>query len=146
MLCVAMRTRILDVGCGLNKVAGAIGLDRARHTAADVRADLDRFPYPFADDAFDEVVSRHVVEHVADVMGFVNELYRITRPGGTIKILCPHYTNPDFPTDPTHRNHLNSYSFTCFSPDKRLYDTTRATYDPKTMALFSDILFSSGFE
>jgi biopolymer transport protein ExbD len=33
-----------------------------------------------------------------------------------------------------------------FSPDKRLYDTTRAAYDPKTMALFSDILFSSGFE
>jgi len=32
------------------------------------------------------------------------------------------------------------------SPDKRLFDTTRATYDPKTMALFSDILFSSGFE
>ena len=32
------------------------------------------------------------------------------------------------------------------SPDKRLYDTARAAYDPKTMALFSDILFSSGFE
>jgi biopolymer transport protein ExbD len=32
------------------------------------------------------------------------------------------------------------------SPDKTLYDTTRASYDPKTMALFSDILFSSGFE
>jgi biopolymer transport protein ExbD len=32
------------------------------------------------------------------------------------------------------------------SPDKRLYDTDRATYDPKSMALFSDILFSSGFE
>jgi biopolymer transport protein ExbD len=32
------------------------------------------------------------------------------------------------------------------SPDGRLYDTTRAAYDPKKMALFSDILFSSGFE
>jgi len=32
------------------------------------------------------------------------------------------------------------------SGDKRLYDTMRAPYDPKTMALFSDILFSSGFE
>ncbi len=32
------------------------------------------------------------------------------------------------------------------SPDKRLYDTERAPYDPKTMALFSDILFSRGFE
>jgi SAM-dependent methyltransferase len=113
--------RVLDVGCGLNKVPGAIGLDLAAHTAADVRADLNRFPYPFADDAFDEVIGRHVVEHVADVMGFVNELYRITRPGGTIKLLAPHYTNPDFPTDPTHRNHLNSYSFTCFSPDRRLF-------------------------
>jgi hypothetical protein len=32
------------------------------------------------------------------------------------------------------------------SPDKTLYDTTRASYDPKTMSLFADILFSSGFE
>ena len=32
------------------------------------------------------------------------------------------------------------------SPDGRLYDTDRAVYDPKKMALFSDILFSSGFE
>jgi biopolymer transport protein ExbD len=32
------------------------------------------------------------------------------------------------------------------SPDKTLFDTTRAAYDPKSMALFSDILFSAGFE
>ena len=32
------------------------------------------------------------------------------------------------------------------SADKRFYDTDRAPYDPKTMALFSDVLFSSGFE
>ncbi|HET9620567.1 MAG TPA: biopolymer transporter ExbD [Kofleriaceae bacterium] len=32
------------------------------------------------------------------------------------------------------------------APDGKLYDTTRAAYDPKKMALFHDILFSSGFE
>jgi len=32
------------------------------------------------------------------------------------------------------------------SKTSKVYDTTRATYDPKTMALFSDIQFSSGFE
>lgn len=32
------------------------------------------------------------------------------------------------------------------SPDGKLYDTARATYDPKKMALFSEIAFSSGFE
>jgi hypothetical protein len=79
-------------------------------------------------------VANHVVEHVADVMGFVDELYRVTRPGGTLKILCPHYTNPDFPTDPTHRNHINSYTFTCFSPDKRLFPFyTDAVLRPRTV-------------
>jgi len=32
------------------------------------------------------------------------------------------------------------------SPDGKLYDTARAVYDPRKMALFHDILFSSGFE
>ena len=32
------------------------------------------------------------------------------------------------------------------SPDKKLYDTARAVYDPKKMALFHEIAFSSGFE
>jgi biopolymer transport protein TolR len=32
------------------------------------------------------------------------------------------------------------------SPNGKLYDTSRAPYDPKKMALFHDILFSSGFE
>jgi len=32
------------------------------------------------------------------------------------------------------------------APSGLLYDTDRAAYDPKKMALFSDILFSSGFE
>lgn len=32
------------------------------------------------------------------------------------------------------------------SPNGKLFDTDRATYDPTRMALFHDILFSSGFE
>ena len=32
------------------------------------------------------------------------------------------------------------------STTSKVFDTTRAPYDPKTMALFSDIAFSSGFE
>jgi len=32
------------------------------------------------------------------------------------------------------------------APNGKLFDTSRAPYDPKTMALFHDILFSSGFE
>ena len=84
--------------------------------------DLGVLPYPFENDEFDEVVCRHVAEHVPDVMAFVTELFRITRPGGRIKITTPHYSNPDWPTDPTHRNHFNSYSFNCFVEERQVFE------------------------
>jgi len=80
--------------------------------------DLGTFPYPFADNEFEEIICRHVIEHVPDVLGFVNELHHITKPGGKLKIVTPHYSNPDWATDPTHRNNFNSYSFTCFIPSR----------------------------
>jgi SAM-dependent methyltransferase len=103
--------RVLDIGCGTNKIPGAIGMDVNRRSAADVIHDLDDIPYPFPDNQFDEVVGRHVIEHVRDPLAVVMELHRITRPGGLVKLIAPHWTNPDFATDLTHRNHLNSYSF-----------------------------------
>jgi SAM-dependent methyltransferase len=113
--------RILDVGCGNNKYPGAVGIDINPRTQADVIHDLGVVPYPFDDDEFDEVFSHHVIEHVPDVMAFVSELHRITRHGGRIRLITPHYSNPDWPTDPTHRNHFNSYSFNCFMQDRRLF-------------------------
>jgi len=113
--------KILDVGCGRNKVSGAIGIDSNPKADADVIHDLGVVPYPFRDNEFDEVVGRHVVEHLPDVMAFISELHRITRPGGHIKLVTPHYTNPDWPADLTHRNHLNSYSFQYFIPERKLF-------------------------
>lgn len=114
-------TKILDVGCGANKFEGAIGLDNNPRTAADVIHDLGEIPYPFSDNEFDLIVSRHVVEHVPDVMAFMTELYRITKNGGRIRLVTPHYTNPDWATDPTHRNHFNSYSFNTFT-ERQVFD------------------------
>jgi len=113
--------KILDVGCGNNKYPGAVGIDINPRTQADVIHDLGVVPYPFDDNEFDEVFSHHVIEHVPDVMAFVSELHRITRHGGRIRLITPHYSNPDWPTDPTHRNHFNSYSFNCFTQDRRLF-------------------------
>lgn len=118
---ILLMKKILDVGCGTNKHPGAIGLDNNPRTAADVIHDLGQIPYPFPDNEFDEIVSNHVAEHVPDVMAFVTELYRITKPGGRIKLLTPHYTNPDWASDPTHRNHFNSYTFNVFVPGRQLF-------------------------
>jgi SAM-dependent methyltransferase len=106
--------RILDVGCGIRKAPGAIGIDRNPASKADVLCDLDRFPYPFADNSFDRVVAIHVIEHVSDVIRAMEEFHRLAAPRGSIRIETPHYTDFSSFCDPTHRSHLNSFSFRYF--------------------------------
>jgi SAM-dependent methyltransferase len=108
---------VLDVGCGLNKHPGAIGLDRNPHARADVIADLDHVPFPFRDGSFREVRATHVIEHVADVIRTIEEFYRLLAPGGLLIIVTPHYTDFSSFCDPTHRWHLNSFSLRYFGDD-----------------------------
>jgi SAM-dependent methyltransferase len=106
--------KVLDVGCGINKYPGAIGVDRNPSSRADILCDLDRFPYPFRDDAFDELHAVHVIEHVTDVVRTMEEFHRLVRDGGRIHIVTPHYTDFSSFCDPTHRWHLNTFSFRYF--------------------------------
>jgi SAM-dependent methyltransferase len=106
--------RILDVGCGINKLPGSIGIDRNPRSRADVICDLDRLPYPFADNSFDRLRAVHVIEHVSDVIRTMEEFHRLVRTGGRIHVVTPHYTDFSSFCDPTHRWHLNSFSFRYF--------------------------------
>jgi SAM-dependent methyltransferase len=108
---------VLDVGCGINKYPGAIGIDRNANSRADVIADIDRDPFPFADNSFRELRAIHVIEHVADVMRTMEEFHRVLTPGGRAIIVTPHYTDFSSFCDPTHRWHLNSFSFRYFGED-----------------------------
>ena len=109
--------RTLDVGCGINKYPGAVGIDRIAGTAADLLCDLDRVPWPLRDASFDHVRAVHVIEHVADVIRTMEEFHRLLRPGGLLYIATPHYTDFSSFCDPTHRWHLNSFSLRYFGAD-----------------------------
>ena len=110
----SQQKRTLELGCGRSKVPGAIGVDiNFDATAADVICDLDR-ALPFADNSFDQVRAVQVVEHLASVMHAVSEMHRVTRPGGSIYLVTPHYSDYSSWCDPTHRWHLNSFSFYFF--------------------------------
>jgi SAM-dependent methyltransferase len=110
-------TRTLDVGCGINKYPGAIGIDRNPDCRPDVLCDIDQLPYPFADNSFDQLRAIHVIEHVTDVIRSMEEFHRLVRGGGRVRIETPHYTDFSSFCDPTHRWHLNTFSFRYFGDD-----------------------------
>ncbi len=111
---MATQAPSLDIGCGQNKRQGAIGVDRIANTAADVLADIDQ-GLPFLEATISSVSLVHVIEHVGDVVHAVEEAHRVLRPGGRLHIETPHYSDSSSFTDPTHRWHLNSFSFRYFT-------------------------------
>ncbi|MBI5229338.1 class I SAM-dependent methyltransferase [Candidatus Micrarchaeota archaeon] len=111
--------KILDLGCGNAKYKGkpgdtVIGIDFYNTKKADVSWDLNKFPYPFKKNEFDMVVTSHVLEHLDDLVKVMEELHRITKPGGRIKIRVPHCSTAGAWTNPTHKRGFGLGTFNYF--------------------------------
>jgi Methyltransferase domain len=93
----------LDLGCGKNKREGFIGVD-SRDFGQDVIHDLTQ-AWPWNEDAVDEVHCSHFVEHLnaQERIYFINELYRVMRPGAKATIIVPHWASCRAYGDLTHQ-------------------------------------------
>jgi len=112
--------RTLNLGCGERVVDGAVNVDfYAKH--ADVRHDLNRYPYPFADGAFDEIHAWNVIEHLDDVIAAVHEIHRIGADGCLVRIRVPHFRSACLYEDLTHRHGFAWRSFDIFVEDGSIY-------------------------
>jgi ubiquinone/menaquinone biosynthesis C-methylase UbiE len=107
--------KVLDFGCGQAKTAGSIGMDIYPGEGVDVVHDFNVFPYPFADDTFDEIICNSSLEHVGDFMQTVVELHRIAKPSALLKVIAPHFSGPDAYRDPTHKTFFASTTFNFFA-------------------------------
>jgi SAM-dependent methyltransferase len=114
------KERVLDVGCGRNKLPGAIGIDRGQNSLADVYHDLDHFPYPFKDNSFDRIHCSHCIEHLKSVVGVMGEFHRIVKPGGRVYMVTPHFSSIYSWSEPTHIHHMSSRTFLEFTDDRSL--------------------------
>ncbi|MBK9341493.1 MAG: class I SAM-dependent methyltransferase [Dehalococcoidia bacterium] len=108
---------VVDLGCGLRKRPGAIGLDIAHVPGVDVIANVMR-PLPLRDNSADEVQASHIVEHVDDLMAFMGEIWRICKPGALVYLRFPHGTSKYVTwKDPTHKRGVFLGTFEYFDPN-----------------------------
>jgi SAM-dependent methyltransferase len=108
----------LNVGCGRNIRDGWINLDSAALPGVDIVCDLEQLrahPIDLPDDSVEFFLLSHVIEHVQDSLGVMQELWRLARPGATAVIHVPHGGNDDAWEDPTHVRPYFVGSFGYFS-------------------------------
>jgi len=107
---------ILELGCGNSKtLSESIAIDLVDLNGVDIVCDLNNgFPF-IPDNSIDEIHSSHFMEHVNDFGLLMKEIYRILKPNGKNFIKVPHFSNPYFYSDYTHKNHFGLYSMSYFS-------------------------------
>jgi ubiquinone/menaquinone biosynthesis C-methylase UbiE len=105
----------LNIGCGKKPLPDAVNLDISAEVGADVVHDLNKMPWPFPADSFDEVHAYDVLEHVEDVPRTLEEIHRICRSGGVVHATVPHFSSANAFTDVTHRHWFGWRSFDPFA-------------------------------
>ncbi len=125
----------LDLACGKQKAPGFIGVDKVKMDGVDVVYDLEQFPWPWEDNSVDEIFCSHYVEHTTDLMKFMNEVYRILKPGATCTIVAPYYASLRAWQDPSHRRAICEATFLYFNKEWRVknlvdhYEGTNTDFD-----------------
>jgi SAM-dependent methyltransferase len=99
------RLRVLDIGCGrgdLVRCFSSLGFDAHGTEIAPppdsefpgtLHAVDDLAEACFAENSFDLVVLWHVLEHLADPRGTIEDVYRILAPGGRLAIAVPNFSS-----------------------------------------------------
>ncbi len=126
-----MPAKILDLGCGNQKRPGAVGIDHNPDTQADVVHSLNEYPYPFEDSSFDEIYADNSIEHLDDVIKTMEELHRISKADGLVKVIVPYFRACWAFIDPTHKHFFTVDSFSYFDGEhvhSRLYNYSKARF------------------
>lgn len=115
------KSRKLHLGCGTNIKKGYVNLDKVKLKGIDVVHNLDKYPWPFPDDYFDEVYGQDVIEHVQDLFKAMDEIRRICRKDAVVRIIVP-YWHSSAAFYPNHHYFFNVDSMKAFTEPNRSYD------------------------
>ena len=125
------KNKILDPGCGNKKRDGTIGVDFNERTKADIIHDLNKFPYPFESQSIDKIYIDNTLEHLESPLSVMEELFRIVKEKGLVKVIVPYFRSSSAFTDPTHTKFFTVESFSYYDPDHvicKRYDYTLARF------------------
>lgn len=107
----------LNLGCGPGILENYVNLDIVKGPGVDVVHDMEKFPYPFDDNTFEGIKCSHILEHMNNLNKVIDELWRITKNGGIIKIYSPYALGTMFFGDPSHKTPICYRTFENYNID-----------------------------
>jgi SAM-dependent methyltransferase len=112
----------VEIGSGKKRrEASVITVDKVDLENIDIVADIENGLAFFPDKCVEHLYCRSVLEHIQNFEILLSEMLRILKDNGKAYIFVPHFSNPYFYSDYTHKRFFGLYSFYYFvDPDKQL--------------------------
>ena len=111
----------LDIGGGGNPQDGFVNMDIRRLPGVDIVHDFEDLPWPLPDACVLVAMASHVLEHVSPAkfgfIRFMDEVWRVLKPGAEFAIVVPHGSSQGYLQDPTHVNPCNEATWAYFAPE-----------------------------
>jgi len=107
----------LLLGCGDERREDWVHLDRHPGVGVDVVHDLEIVPWPLDSDFYTRIEAIDVVEHLGDTVAFMDECWRILRPGGRLLVQAVSWRSENLWRDPTHKRGFHADTLRYFDPD-----------------------------
>lgn len=114
--------RKLNIGCGKDIKEGYVNLDKSKIKGVDVVHDLDKYPWPFPSNYFNEIYARDSIEHLRDLFKAMREIHRISKNGAIVRLIVP-YWHSSGAFYPNHYYFFNTDSMKFFTEKDRSYDS-----------------------
>jgi predicted SAM-dependent methyltransferase len=138
---------VIDLGCGRKSGAGRITIDKVNSPDVDIVADLEDGLGFLPDRSVDEIHCRSVLEHIENFEELTAEMVRVLKNGGTAHIFVPHFSNPYYYSDYTHRRFFGLYTFYYFVEQEHQLSRKVPNFytDTRIKVLSLRLIFRSAF-
>jgi len=129
----------LNLGAGKDIRSGYLNHDIADLPGIDSIHDLNKYPWPWEQNSFDQIIAMDILEHLGNFVNAMEELHRILKPGGKVIIRVPYWNHSCAYIDPTHKRGFHEQTFHFFDLDSPYYKE-RGYYSKAVFRMIDEIL------
>lgn len=139
---------ILEFGCGRKARKDRITIDILDLPEADIVTSLEEGLTFLPDNSVDEIHSTSFFEHIDNFEFLMKEVHRVLKRSGIVSIFVPHFSNPYYYSDSTHKRFFGYYTFYYFTSDQsKIKRKVPSFYDnPKFKIDSQKLYFTSAFK
>jgi SAM-dependent methyltransferase len=135
----------LNIGAGNDIKDGFINHDIVRLPGISIVHDLNQYPWPWKANSINKIEIMDVLEHLDDFVLAMEEIYRILKPKGIVRMRVPYWNHSCAYIDPTHKRGFHEQTFDFFDIKSKIYSQRGYYTKARFLVISKSLVLTPGY-